>query len=241
MVTISSYEPYEQAMMDYFKGEKDNLISIIREDGFENKIPVSFLYGNSERFSLIDDKALSMCRGRVLDVGAGSGNHSLFLQQEGFEVYALEILPALIKILRLRGLSNVMESDVIQLENGNFDTVVMLGHGLGIAQDLSGLNALLQKLKSLITREGYILCDSLDVTKTDIPENLEYQKHIERLGRYRGEIRFRFKYKDSAGSLIKWLHVDLDTLSEVAFRNDMLCKLVYTDLDGNYLAQLKLK
>jgi predicted RNA methylase len=241
MDITSALTQYEQAMLDFYNGETDNIISIIREDGFEIKVPVRYLYGNTDNFSSIDNKALSMCKGRVLDVGAGSGNHSLFLQKMDYEVYALEMLPALIKILKLRGVKHILKSDVFQLKNITFDTIIMLGHGLGIAQDLSGLVMLFQKLQSLIHRDGIILCDSLDVSKTDIHENLEYQKNIEKMGRYRGEVQFKFRYKNTEGSLLKWLHVDFGILTEIADQNNMLCELVHNDDSGNFLVQLQVK
>ena len=52
--------------------------------------------------------ALQHCRGRILDIGAGAGSHSLALQQLGQEVTALEISPLAAGIIKARGVSQVL-------------------------------------------------------------------------------------------------------------------------------------
>jgi SAM-dependent methyltransferase len=232
--------PYEKALMDFFYGETENSIAFIREDGFTTEVPVKFFFRDKASFSPIEINALSMCKGRILDVGAGAGTHSLYLQKNSHDVYAMEMLPTLCDLLKMRGVRQVVESDVYQYTSNAFDTIIMLGHGLGMAQDLAGLNRLMKKLKVILKGTGSILCDSLDVGITDVPENLDYQKRIEEQGRYRGEVQFKFRYGDVEGPYLKWLHVDYSTLEAYALKNNMICDLILEGHGGDYLARLKI-
>jgi 2-polyprenyl-3-methyl-5-hydroxy-6-metoxy-1,4-benzoquinol methylase len=56
-------------------------------------------------------------KGRVLDIGCGAGRHSLYLQNQGFQVLGIDNSPLAVKVAKLRGLKRVK---VMSIEDINF-------------------------------------------------------------------------------------------------------------------------
>lgn len=80
-MNAESIKPFGKALLAYHKGDINTQLSICRDDGQTATLPVSIFFRDSSSFSPIDKKALENCTGHVLDIGAGSGIHSLFLQE----------------------------------------------------------------------------------------------------------------------------------------------------------------
>lgn len=122
-----------------------------------------------------------------------------------------------------------------------FDTMLMMGHGIAMVENLSGLDQFLAHARTLLRPGGQILITSLDVRVTSEPINLSYQKRNAESGHYIGEIRMRFKYRDVAGPFLTWLHVDPKTLAKHAHRFGWNCEVIRMEKNGNYLARLYLE
>ena len=211
--------------------------TIIRDDDYADDLSIERFF--SSDLSLPGEKeALDLCRGRVLDIGAGAGRHSLILQESGFDIVAIDICAQAVEIMKGRGIRNVKHVSIFEYNEGKFDTVLMLGHGLGIAGDLDGLEKLLQQIPRIITPGGQIIGDSLDVRCTQESVHLEYQKGRMQAGAYVGEMQLKLKYKDVVGPAFGWLHVDSDTLSMVAREHGWQATLICQNEDGDYLCQL---
>ncbi len=84
-------EPFGLALLGYFRGNRSATLTIRRNDGVETILPAGRFFRAPDEFSAIENTALDLCRGRVLDVGAGSGLHSLALQAAGHSVTAMDI------------------------------------------------------------------------------------------------------------------------------------------------------
>ena len=137
-----------------------------------------------------------------------------------------------------RGVKEIQRVDVFEFEQGPFDTLLMMGHGIGMVQDLCGLDRFLNHGHKLLQPDGQIVCDSLDVRFTEDPRHLAYQEANRRAGRYFGHIRMRFEYKGQMGPSFGWLHVDPETLTDHAERMGWACQVVCREDNGDYLAQL---
>ena len=142
--------------------------------------------------------------------------------------------------MRESGLNDVQEIDIFALCGLRFDTVLMLGHGIGMVENITGLRRFLEHAKSLLNPGGQILLTSLEYRVTDEPVRLEYHKHNLREGRYGGETRMRFKYGDTTGPLFSWLQVDPETLKCKVEKAGWSCEVISQQEDGNYLARLSL-
>lgn len=52
---------------------------------------VAYLFRDFKDMPKLEQKALQLVKGRVLDVGCGAGSHALYLQEKGFDVTAIDI------------------------------------------------------------------------------------------------------------------------------------------------------
>ncbi len=234
----SAMSPYGLALRAYHRGQSQAHLIIRRDDGLEIPLPVSHFFRPPTEFSPIELAALERCQGHVLDVGAGSGLHSLALQTEKVTVTALDISPEAAEVMAQRGVLDVRCGDILEFSDGPFDTLLMLGHGIGIVEDLPGLDRFLSHARKLVKDNGQLLLHSLDVRHTDDPQHLAYHEFVRETGRYIGEIRLQMEYESEPGSYCGWLHVDPQTLRERAEPVGWGCETVLTQEGGDYLARL---
>lgn len=229
---------FGKAILDYQTGNvPENLItetSISDED----EMSVAYLFRSYSQMPKLEQKALQITKGRVLDAGCGAGSHSLYLQEtRKLEVMALDISENAITTCRLRGVKNTIASDIMALENEKFDTILLLMNGTGIIEKLSNISVFLQKLKSLLNEGGQVLVDSSDIiymfdTDEDggvwIPSDMEYY----------GELKFTITYKGEKEEPFGWLYLDYNTLQNAAIANGFYCELIMEGEHYDYLARL---
>jgi len=230
--------PYGQALLDFLHGDTLANVVVHRDDGWKDDLPASVFFREPPYFSPLEQAALTLCRGYVLDVGAGTGCHSLALQAEGIWVQAIDVSPHAVEIMSNRGVKECQRADVFEYHQGPFDTLLMIGHGIGMVEELSGLARFLCLAHSILKPDGQIVFDSLDVRCTDEPRHLAYQEANRRAGRHFGQIRLRFEYKGQMGPSFGWLHVDPETLIGHAERTGWSCQVVFRQDGGDYLARL---
>ena len=230
-------KPFGLALIDFYNGDKEVKIAVYRDDGVLDEIPVSVFYRGSTDMD-IDRIALNNCYGRVLDVGAGTGLHSLYLQNQGLSVCAIDISAEACKIMRKRGLNEVYSTDIPDFRAEPFDTLLILGRSIGMVEDIAGLDYFLKDSHRLVKSDGQIILNSLDFSHTDNPVHLAYHEANRRASRYIGEIRMHFEYKGLKGPIHGWLHVDSETLADCGAKAGWFCEILNQEEDGNYLAKL---
>jgi SAM-dependent methyltransferase len=235
---LSANRPCGLALWDYFNGRRDAVLSFRRDDGEVREIPVEAFFRASTAYE-VDQRALEMCRGRVLDVGAGTGLHSLVLQSDGLEVCAIDVLPEACEIMRRRGVEDVQCADFRSFTpSRRFDTILILGRGLYMVETLAGLDRFLDDLHEHLMPRGQALLSSLDVRCAASPADLRYQERLRSAGRYFGELRMQFEYQNQAGPMFPVLYVDPETLGAHASEGGWSCEIVCREGDGNYLGRL---
>ena len=233
----SAMAPYGLALEAFFRGDTEAQVLVRRDDGLALPLPIGHFFRPPSAFSPIEVAALDRCRGRVLDVGAGSGLHSLALRSRGLAVTAIDVSPEAVEIMAARGLGDVRRADVFGFEGGPFDTLLLLGHGIGIVEDLPGLDRFLVHARRLVRGGGRMLLDSQDVRRTDDPRHLAYHEANRRAGRYFGMTRIQFEYEGHVGPYCGWLHVDSEILRRHAEPAGWECEVV-VEQNGDYLACL---
>ncbi len=87
---------------------------------------------------------------KTLDVGAGSGCHSLVLQQREIDVTAIDISPLSVETMRKHGVKKVMEQDFFTLEE-QYDTIHQHQNGIGIVGTLKCLPEFFYQLDKILT------------------------------------------------------------------------------------------
>ena len=231
-------KPHGAALLAYFEGDRGAALVVRRDDGLESRIPVSHFFRKPPDFTRIERTALDLCVSPVLDAGAGTGLHSLTLRERGLEVTAIDICPEAVAVMIRRGLSDARRADVFDFEGGPFATVMLMGHGIGMVETLAGLGRFLTRVGPLLSRDGQVLLDSMDVRATNDPGHLAYHEARRRAGRYFGEIGLQFGFAESMGPPCGWLQVDAGTLEEHAARAGYACQVLAVEESGDYLARL---
>lgn len=231
-------EPFGMALEAYFDGDPAAALLVRRDDGNEAALPMSLFYRGEEAFTELERTALARCDGRVLDIGTGAGSACLVLQRRGLRVSAIDISPTAVAIASARGVSDARCADVMTFDGGPFDTLLMLGHGIGMVETLDGLRAFLVKATSLLAPAGQLLLDSMDAGATTDPVHLAYHQANRRAGRYIGEIRMQFQFGGLTGPFCGWLQVDAGTLADEAARLGWTCDVIGRGAHGDYLARL---
>ena len=235
---LDAWKPHAAAMEAYFRGKHDAVL-VVYDDFERDDVPVSYFFRGPAQFPPLEQLALELCRGRVLDVGAGSGCHSLALQERGFDVTAIEILPPLVRILKERGIREVRQATWMDVEAEPFDTVFMMMNGLGLTETLAGLRRFFTDARRLVRRGGQVLADSTDV-RARLDVEAGRTGALERAdGRYVGELHFQIEYQGRKGDPFPQLYVDANTLIRYAREGDWGCDIVREpDEYGHYLARL---
>ena len=237
-MNLTAWKPYEEAMRAYHQGRHDALI-VVYDDFERDEAPIAYFFRGPDQFPPLEQRALDLCRGRVLDVGAGSGCHSLALQERGLQVTAIEVSPALVEILRDRGVRDARMATWLDLDAEPFDTVLMMMNGLGLAETLPGLRRFFREARRLVRPDGQVLADSTDVRVRMDPESARTGAMQRPDGRYIGDLHFQLEFEGRKGPPFAQLYVDPDTLSQYAASEGWVCTIVCPpDQYGNYLARL---
>jgi SAM-dependent methyltransferase len=237
-VDPDALEPFGLALIRYLEGEAEATLTVRRDDGFEAPLPARHFFRSPGEFTSIEVAALERCYGNVLDIGAGTGLHALDLQAKGFNVTAIDVSPHAVHVMTQRGVADVRCANVFELQPIPFDTLLLLGHGIGIVEQLSNLSSSLRQLARLTKRDGQLLVHSTDVRATDEAAHLDYHDSNRRAGRYIGETRIRFEFRGHMGPYCGWLHVDPHTLNRFALASGWRCEVVLEQDGGEYLARL---
>ena len=230
-------DPMGAAILDYQKSGKAGRLRVLSSMFEEDEMPVKHLFRNLEEMPILEQKALKLTKGRVLDIGAGSGCHTLALQEKSLEVKAIDISPLSCEAMRLRGVKDAECINLFDehLETG-FDTILLLMNGTGIAGKIENLPALFNRLKALLNKGGQILIDSSDLKY--IYENEDGSFDINLNGAYYGEVDYQMIYKDIKGDSFDWLYVDFPLLKSIAESCGLHGELVAEGEHYDYLARI---
>lgn len=198
------------------------------------EMPVDIYFRDEDQMPELELKAIDLCRGKVLDVGAGVGSHALILQKRGFDVTGMDISPNAVQIMQQRGLRKAIVADILQYKGDQYDTLLFMMNGIGLTGTLAGLASFLNNVKQLLLPGGQLIFDSSDLAYL-------YQEDIELpQNGYYGEVNFRYEYKGTKGNWFKWIYVDQQTLASTAKNQGWQTEIIYEDESDQYLARLTL-
>ena len=219
-----------------FYEENDTTDIIVHSPDFDDdSIPIEYLFRGFDNMPALEQEALKLCRGRVLDVGCGAGSHALYLQnQKNLRTEAIDTSPGAIEIARKRGLQNAYCEDFFKIAKAQYDTILMLMNGSGIIGKLDNLEQFFAHSRSLLKADGQILMDSSDLIYL-------FDDELEESNQYYGEFNFQVSYKDSISENFAWLYIDPVLLEEYARKNGFRSEILYTGDNYEYLARLTVK
>ena len=230
-------DPMGTAIADYFKRHKADRLRVFSSQFDEDEIPVEELFRTEKQMPLLERTALQMATGKILDVGAGSGCHSLTLQEAGKEVHAIDISPLSVEVMKQRGVRSVSQTNLFNEQFADeYDTILMLMNGSGIIGKLENLPDFFRKMKLLLRPGGCVLMDSSNLSY--LFEEEDGSIVIDLAGDYYGEVDFQMQYKNVKGDSFDWLYIDFQTLSLYAAENGFTAELVKEGTHYDYLAKL---
>jgi SAM-dependent methyltransferase len=225
---------YGEALAEYFEKEELTAPLLLHSTyGDIEEMPVEVFFRDAEDFPELEFIALSLCDGKVLDVGAGVGAHALYLQEKNFDVSALEISQSACNIMQQRGVQKILQEDFFSLKNQQFDTLLFLMNGIGLAGTLEGFRKLLAHSKSLLSEKGQLLFDSSDISY------LYEEYRIQRPDYYFGEIGYQYEFKGIKGEPFKWLYLDQETLIKVAHEEGWVVQILFEDENDQFLVRME--
>ena len=229
---------FGKAILDYQTGNNPEDLLTETSISEEDEMSVAYLFRDYKDMPKVEKKALQLAKGKVLDVGCGAGSHSLYLQNEKkLAVTAIDISHNAIEACRLRGVKNTSVQNVMDTNNEQFDTIILLMNGTGIFGKLNKTSLYLQKLKSLLSPDGQILIDSSDIIYM-FDEDEDGGKWIPTDTDYYGEVTFTISYKGEKEETFPWLYMDYNTLQNACFDNGLQCELIFEGEHFDYLAKL---
>jgi len=229
-------DPIGVAIQEFAKTRKPDDIIVTSDICDDDIIPLEVLFRNYDEMPEIEQTALDHASGKVLDVGSGAGIHAVYLQDQGMDVTCIDISQGAVDYLNANGLK-AQRINFFSLKDQQFDTILMLMNGIGIAGKLSNLETTLTHAKSLLKPGGKILCDSSDIRY--LYEDEDGSLWIDLNTDYYGNFRFQMKYKKEKGPWFDWLYVDFDTLFQAA-KNVGLKAQRIVEIEDHYLAEITL-
>ncbi|MDX2003359.1 MAG: class I SAM-dependent methyltransferase [Chitinophagales bacterium] len=238
MLLSTNKDPMGQAMLDYMAGNKDGEILVHCDVADDDVIPVKLLFRKEADMSLLERKALSECRGKILDIGAGSGCHSLQLVGKGLDVHAIDISPGAVEVMRQQGLKQVRQANIFDVDNEQYDTLLLMMNGVGLVATLRGFEKFLKHAKRLLKPDGQILFDTSDIEYLYL--EADGSKMVDLANVYYGQVTYQMEYKDIKGPKFGWLYLDYITLTDYCFKHGYDVQVVYDDDRFNYLVRLTL-
>lgn len=225
------------ALLDYFNGKYSEDILTETNISEEDVMPVPYLFRTYDEMPTVEQTALNMASGRVLDVGCGAGIHALYLQEKGLEVTAIDTSPGAVEVSKLRGVKDVRLIDLLDLKEEKFDTILILMNGTGIFQTVEKVPAYLEHLKTLLNPKGKIYIDSTD---------LRYMYETNDDGsiwvpgdRYYGELEFVMRYKRMESDVFDWLYLGEHLFDLLAEESGFNFEVVERGENFDYLAVLR--
>ena len=229
-------DPMGRAIADFHSTGKAARLRVFSPMFDEDEIPVSTLFRPLDDMPAIEREALQQARGRILDVGAGAGCHSLALQEMDKQVTAIDISPLAVQTMRERGVMDVREQDFFTMD-GLFDTILMLMNGIGIVGTLSRMPAFFMQVDRMLAPDGQLLCDSSDICY--VFEDEDGIIDLTGIDGYYGELTYQMRYKGVKGEPFPWLFIDIETLSEQAHHHGFRVDLIARGPHNDYVARIK--
>ena len=247
---MTKIDLWGNALLDYQSGNYSEDLITWTNISTEDVLPLPYLFRDFEDMPMIEQMALNLSKGKILDVGCGAGSHSLWLQKNGIHVKAIDESLGAIKVSKGRGLKNAVELNILD-EKETFDTILLLMNGTGIFKELKQVPKYLAHLKSLLHSQGQILIDSSDISymyegeieievevEVEDEGETEFERTAPKNKRYYGELDYYFSYKGITSESMKWLYLDFKTLKNQCEAVGLKCEKILEGPHFDYLARL---
>ncbi len=230
-------DPFGNALKAHLEGRKNLFIKVHSSAASEDHIQVKYLFRDHDDWPELEKQAIKLCKGKILEIGAGAGSHALFLQNSGLDVTAVDISEGSVEVMGARGIKNIIWGSGLELELGGFDTILLLMNGIGIVESLDGLEKfLLTCFEKYLNPGGQLVFDSSDLVY--LLNDQESQIHNYKESRYYGEVAYKMEFEETLGDRFHWLFIDFATLQEICLRLGFKAEKVFEDDHFAYLVKV---
>ncbi|GAB2579438.1 hypothetical protein Aab01nite_55250 [Paractinoplanes abujensis] len=216
---------------------------IERDDGLINGAPADHYLGGPDEWQPHDHRALRLCRGHVLDIGAGAGRTAVELQRRGMAVTGLDTSRGAIEIARKRGLRDTVITTVDAYAAGasaRYDTFLLLGNNLGLLEGPERAPVLLAALARLANPGARIIAQGTDPYGTTDTVHVGYHRLNRERGRLGGQLRLRLRYRLLATEWFDYLNCSPAELEELVGGTAWRLKTIDDEDRPYYLAVMEL-
>lgn len=225
---MSATDVFGTALKEYLIGNEDAHLTLHNSYGDPEEMPVAVFFREEEDLTDLEKLALASCKGKTLDVGAGTGAISL-IAQNYLDITALEVSADACEVAALLGVQQIVQGDIWSYNDMRYDTLLLLMNGIGIVEKFNRLLPFLSHLRRLLKDGGQILLDSSDLTylHPDFRSNPKL-----------GEISYQYEYDGLKGNWFTWLYVDPNTLRETASKVGFTTDILLVNEEDQFLARL---
>ena len=224
-----------QAIYDFHSGKSLGPLTINNEYGDPENMPVEVFFREYEDFFDQEKFAAKLARGKILDVGAGAGAMSRYQEQQGHEVFSIEISELACKTMFELGVKRIVQGDFKNYTDEKFDTIFMMMNGMGIAGTVDNIKPTVDHLAALLAPGGQIIFDSSDI------EYL-YEDHVLKPDdRYYGELRYQYVYNEWIGPWFSWLYADQVTVANELLGTSYNFEVIYEDDNDQYVGRITIR
>ncbi|MGB1003693.1 MAG: class I SAM-dependent methyltransferase [Salibacteraceae bacterium] len=230
---------YGKALLKYLDNPGKQEIIVHSDIAETEAYPLSWFFRQVEDFPELEKMALDLCKGKILDVGAGTGIHSKELQNRGFDITAIDISEGAIQCMKKQGLKKALKMDFYELENQHYDTLLMLMNGFGVMGKIKNVPQFFEKVDSLLSPEGQVIVDSSDLLHLYMEEDGSVL--IDLNGAYYGEVEYQMEFENQKGYPFDWLFIDFGSLQEEANKAGFSAVKIFEEESQQYLAKITRK
>lgn len=239
MLTSRSTDALGKAIKAYYEGNTAAQLTTYSSIDGMDKMPVAQFFRTFLTMPQIEQLALMLCQGKILDVGAGSGCHSLILQEKDFDVTSLDVSIGATEVMKAQGLQQVVCHSIFDFKSTQkFDTLLFMMNGIGVGGDLKGVERLLKYCKNLLAHKGQIIFDSSDIYKAFINDNGAVCLDLS-LGYY-GTVSYQLEFEETKSEQFLWTYIDAATLNEIAHKMGYELEIILQSNEEDYLGRLTL-
>ncbi len=207
-------------------GGRNGVLEILeRDDGFLSVTDMARYFLPIQQWRTTHVWACDQARGRILDLGAGAGTHSLHLQDRGLRVTALDTSPFSIEVCRARGVQETFLGTTSELRERSpepFDTVMLLGSGVGFLWSREAGKAFLEELSNQLRPSGRVIAEEYsDVRTLDFavgsmkPVQERLIRSNSKCGQEIGFAKYRYRHLSIATDWFDWIHPEISYALEV--------------------------
>ena len=233
------HDIYGKALLDYLTNPGEQKLLVHSDIAETDAYPISWFFRSDNDFPELEKVALDLCRGQILDVGAGTGIHSLALQNNNHNITAIDISEGAVECMIKSGIKNALLQDFYTIENQKYDTLLMLMNGFGIMGKIHHIPKFFSKVDEILTDDGQIIVDSSDLIH--LYQEEDGSVLIDLNAAYYGEIEYQMEFNGEKGEPFDWLFIDFGSLQAEAEKAGFNAVKIFEEENLHYLAKITRK